>query len=136
MDRCDPVTQRWSEADSLPKARGQFAAVRLQDGRALIAGGTNADWYSYSSACLLDPASGRWTRTGVMGSARTSPAAAVLPDGRVLIAGGGYREARSSPQEHVREVQHPGRQLLEGRGRGPGSPRRGVPHPARPGGPG
>ena len=90
VDRWDPVTQRWSEADSLPKARGQFAAVRLQDGRALIAGGTNREWYSYSSAYVLDPGTGRWTKTGVMGTARTSPAAAVLPDGRVLVAGGGY----------------------------------------------
>jgi N-acetylneuraminic acid mutarotase len=90
VDRWDPVTQRWSETDSLPKARGQFAAVRLQDGRALIAGGTNTDWYSYSSAYVFDPATGRWTKTGVMGTARTSPAAVVLPDGRVLVTGGGY----------------------------------------------
>lgn len=90
VDRWDPVTQAWSEADSLPKARGQFAAVRLQDGSALIAGGTNTDWYSYSSAYVFDPGSGRWAKTGLMRTARTSPAAAVLPDGRVLVAGGGY----------------------------------------------
>jgi hypothetical protein len=86
----DPATERWSEAEFLPKARGSFAAIDLPDGRALVAGGINADWFSYSSAYVFDPGSARWTKTGVMATGRTSPAAAILPDGRVLVAGGGY----------------------------------------------
>ena len=86
----DPVSGRWGETDYLPKARGAFAAIELPDGRALVAGGINADWFSYSSAYVFDPGSARWTKTGGMATGRTSPAAALLPDGRVLVAGGGY----------------------------------------------
>ena len=86
----DPAGGRWRDAGHLPKARGAFAAIGLPDGRALIAGGINADWFSYSSAYVFDPGSSRWTKTGTMAAGRTSPAAAVLPDGRVLVAGGGY----------------------------------------------
>ena len=86
----DPATGTWRETEYLEKARGQFAAVTLQDGRALVAGGMNSAFESYSSAYIYDPASEEWTKAGLMGTARAAPAAAVLPDGRVLVAGGGY----------------------------------------------
>lgn len=86
----DPETGDWKETDYLEKARGLFAAVTLLDGRALIAGGVNAKWESFSSAYVYDPATDRWTKTGLMDTARADPAAAVLKDGRVLVAGGAY----------------------------------------------
>jgi hypothetical protein len=84
----DPGSGKWRATDPLPKPRAGFAAVVLQDGRALIAGGANQDCASYSSAYLFDPANEQWSKTGLMRTARTQPAAAVLRDGRVLVAGG------------------------------------------------
>jgi len=86
----DPATATWRETEYLNKARGQFAAVTLLDGRALVAGGLNASTESYSSAYVYDPATEHWTKVGLMGTARAHPAAAVLRDGRVLVAGGAY----------------------------------------------
>ncbi len=85
-----PATGRWRVAEALPKPRGEFAAVALDDGRALVIGGANQACQSFSSAYLFDPATEHWSKTGLMGTARTNPAAAVLDDGRVLVAGGAY----------------------------------------------
>jgi hypothetical protein len=98
----DPATGGWQRTEGLPKARTDFAAVPLRDGRALVVGGTNADRQSYSSAYAYDPGREAWSKVGVMDKARTSPAAAVLPDGRVLVAGGYFVDDpdqgdRSSP---------------------------------------
>jgi hypothetical protein len=91
----DPGTGTWQRTESLGKPRGEFAAVALADGRALVTGGLNQDCQSYSSAYLFDPATERWSKTGLMGSARTNPVAAVLHDGRVLVAGGYYSSSCS-----------------------------------------
>jgi hypothetical protein len=86
----DPRTGTWRETESLPSARDDFGAVALLDGRALIAGGWNGSFVSFSSAYVYDGGAGTWTKTGLMGTARAAPAIAVLRDGRVLIAGGAY----------------------------------------------
>jgi len=100
----DPASNAWTNAASLNKPRGLFAAVALADGRALVIGGldqgTSTDscgnleqgQQSFSSTWAYDPRPGQdvWSRTGLLGTARTAPAAAVLPDGRVLVAGGYY----------------------------------------------
>lgn len=86
----NPATGAWRRAGDLNKYRSEFALVALPDGRALVAGGLNADSQSYSSAYLFDPATRGWTKTGLMRFARALPAAAVLADGRVLVAGGYY----------------------------------------------
>jgi hypothetical protein len=86
----DPATGTWERTDPLGKARAEFAAVALADGRALVAGGLNQDCQAYSSAYVFDPATERWAKTGLMGSARANAVAAVLDDGRVLVAGGYY----------------------------------------------
>jgi hypothetical protein len=85
-----PSTGKWRMAEALPKPRGEFAAVTLDDGRALVAGGANQACQSFSSAYVFDPATEHWSKTGLMGTARTNPVAAVLKDGRVLVAGGAY----------------------------------------------
>jgi N-acetylneuraminic acid mutarotase len=87
----DPATGGWHRTESLNKPRGEFAAVPMLDGRALVTGGRNQTDQSYSSTYIYDPALETWTKAGLLGTARTAPAAAVLPDGRVLIAGGYFR---------------------------------------------
>jgi hypothetical protein len=67
-------------------ARSTAVAAPLQDGRILVAGGTNGT--VLSSAEIYDPATGTFSPTGSMLTARAAAAAAPLPDGRVLIAGG------------------------------------------------
>jgi hypothetical protein len=86
----DPRTGTWRETESLPTARDDAGAVALLDGRALIAGGWNGSFVSFSSAYVYDGRTGTWTRTELMGTARAAPAIAVLRDGRVLVAGGAY----------------------------------------------
>jgi N-acetylneuraminic acid mutarotase len=59
-------------------------AVRLADGRVLVAGG---GWYS-TRAELYDPATNSWTRTGNMNVGRIAFTGTLLRDGRVLVVGG------------------------------------------------
>ncbi len=70
------------------------AAVLLQTGKVLIAGGYQRLCYGsgclklLSSAELYDPASGTFTATGSMSVARVGPTAALLTSGKVLLVGG------------------------------------------------
>lgn len=84
-ERYDPTTDTWTEAESLNKPRKSFAMVRLDDGRALIVGGTNPDDALYSSTKLFDPSTGGWTDGPLLDVARGDPAAATLADGSVFI---------------------------------------------------
>src|SRR6266568_1169685 len=77
---------------------GRFAhvAMRLSDGRVLVAGGARfnqacADPPAGNSTEIYDPATGAWTLTGTLTQSRTSGLAVALADGRVLFAGGGSR---------------------------------------------
>ncbi len=83
-ERYDPATDTWTTAESLNKARKSFATVVLDDGRALVLGGTNADDQPFSSTKLFDPAIGRWSDGPLLGVARADPVAATLTEGRVL----------------------------------------------------
>ena len=72
-------------------ARESHVAVRLQDGRVLIAGGhrgRRADMTLYASAETYDAATGTFSRVGDMRVRRHKHDAVVLRDGRVLITGG------------------------------------------------
>lgn len=84
----NPATGKWKATGSLNKPRTDFAAIRLGDGRMLVAGGQNAAHQSFSSAYTWDPRTGTWTKVGLMAQARTAPSIAALPDGRILVAGG------------------------------------------------
>jgi streptogramin lyase len=80
--------------------RYEHVAVRLNDGRVLLAGGTDSAFSVLASGEIYDPVAKTFTSTatlypgpgpagpGNMSNGRRQPAAALLPDGRVLIAGG------------------------------------------------
>jgi hypothetical protein len=87
----DPPTGTWIPGGTLNQPRWLHEAVRLRDGRVLLAGGGYAgDVYS--------PATGTWTATGPRFHGLVGGAAlALLPNGQVLSAGGA-RLANCSPK--------------------------------------
>ena len=56
----------WATAESMKVARFAHAAVRLSDGKILVAGGSDATGAALASAEIYDPATGHWTLTGSM----------------------------------------------------------------------
>jgi hypothetical protein len=68
--------------------RAVHTAVRLEDGRILIAGGMTDPRSDAPTAELFDPATRAFTPAGAMLERRHSHSATKLPDGTVLIAGG------------------------------------------------
>ena len=82
----DPTTGTWAATGSMSIGRNYPIAVRLADGKVLIAGGSDVDG---TSTELFDPSTGVWARTGAMGEGRNQGFGILLTDGRVLAAGGG-----------------------------------------------
>ncbi|MEP7122451.1 MAG: kelch repeat-containing protein [Byssovorax sp.] len=72
---------------SMSTVRWRHVAVRLLDGRVLVAGGL-PDQAAFTTGEIYDPATGDWTPTGTpMLYAHDWPIAATLCDGRVFVAG-------------------------------------------------
>ncbi len=86
-------------------ARADQVAVRLADGRVLIAGGTDGH-RELASAELFDPRRERFLRAASLSVPRSIAAAVRLADGRVLIAGGSRNGERALAGA---EVYAPGR---------------------------
>src|SRR4051812_46485520 len=84
----DPRTDGWTAVDSMVRARRAAAAVTLQDGRALFAGGESSPNVRIDGAELYDGTQGKWLDAGTMNAKRASTGATVLADGRVLVVGG------------------------------------------------
>jgi hypothetical protein len=78
----------WAAAESMKKIRVDAASVLLQDGRVLVAGGTDANGTATNTAEVYDPETHHWTLTGFMSAARAGFTLTVLADGRVVAAGG------------------------------------------------
>jgi hypothetical protein len=79
----DPHTNKFTTVSEMEMARFKFpdAAVTLQDGRVLVAGGaTDVEVY--------DASAGRFSRVGTISEPNYFASATRLADGRVLIAGG------------------------------------------------
>ena len=77
----------WSPTGPLGTARVNHTATLLQNGKVLVAGGSNSSG-ALASAKLYDPLNETWEATGIMGIARSSHAATLLQNGKVLAAGG------------------------------------------------
>ena len=77
----------WIATGSMGTPRRGHTAVRLLDGRVLVAGGYQGDEpdLAVTSAELYDPESGTWSATGSMLKPRAGFPATLLRDGRVLV---------------------------------------------------
>ena len=80
----DPLTGIWSVTGVLNTFRANHAAVLLQSGKVLVAGGSLDD---PTSAEIYDPTSGTWTLTIAMDTPVVRASGVLLLDGRVLVAG-------------------------------------------------
>jgi hypothetical protein len=96
----------WASAESMQTARFDHAAVRLQDGRILVVGGSNSSGTALSSAEIYDPSTGHWSAAGNMATPRYGATLTLLANGWVLVAGG-YASA-SSPALGSAEIYDPG----------------------------
>lgn len=83
----DPVTGAWSPAASMSTPRDRHGAVRLADGRVLVAGGFGpaSAAVQLASAEIYDPGANTWTPTSP--PLAGANALVVLLDGRVFAAG-------------------------------------------------
>ncbi|HVC20446.1 MAG TPA: HYR domain-containing protein, partial [Vicinamibacterales bacterium] len=100
-DVYDPATRTFTQVGSLATARYEAAAVRLADGRVLIAGGfTNINYGSgpTSSAEIYDPTTQTFSSAGSMTQARNAETMILLPSGKVLIVGGGGTAAQQTAE--------------------------------------
>ena len=74
----------WIATGSMGTPRSGHTAVRLLDGRVLVAGGSDGQ-ADLTSAELYDPASGTWSATGNMLNPHGGFPATLLRDGKVLV---------------------------------------------------
>ena len=78
------------------------SATRLDDGRVLVAGGSDAADHVVASTELYDPRTGTFSPAGSMHDSRIKHDAILLRDGRVFVAGGaadyGWSEQRRSTE--------------------------------------
>jgi hypothetical protein len=78
----------FSSVGNMTQIRDEATATLLPDGRVLIAGGTDNDYYDLQSADIFDPAADKFSATNPMSTPRSGAAPVLLPNGLVLIAGG------------------------------------------------
>jgi len=86
----DRHTGLWSTAATMRQPRTEHTAVRLNDGRVLVAAGRDDNGCGghceVNSVEIYDPLTDSWSPTGAF--ANSGGTATVLADGRVLLAGG------------------------------------------------
>ena len=85
--RFDARALTWTATGRLATARTSAVAVRLRNGKVLVASGYDA-YGPTRTAELYDPATGKWTAAPPMLAPRGGGTAVVLRDGSVLIVGG------------------------------------------------
>lgn len=86
----DPRTGTFALTGSMAESHWIPNATLLDDGRVLVAGGTDTSGVGIDRAEVYDPATGRFTATERMTQRRMFPATALLADGRVLLVGGEF----------------------------------------------
>lgn len=84
----DPLTGKSTLTGFMNDAHFSHTAIRLANGRVLVAGGRNDNGGIISRAELYDPNAGTWTDTGYLNQSRCAFAATLLANGKVLVVGG------------------------------------------------
>jgi photosystem II stability/assembly factor-like uncharacterized protein len=88
----DPATGVWSFTGGLNTARLSFTATLLQNGKVLVAGGSQCappqGCLQTNSAEIYDPATETWSLTGSLNTARSFHTTTLLANGKLLVAGG------------------------------------------------
>lgn len=83
----DPSGGSFSRASSMQGPRADHAAVALEDGRVLVAGGDRGS-RTTAAVEIFDFDRGAWSGAASLNRARRGHAATVLADGAVLVSGG------------------------------------------------
>ena len=80
----------WTAISPMAEPRDGAAAVLLDDGKVIVAGGQNGDGQASAlkSAEIWDPMFENWSPLPPMNVKRSSASACVLPSGRVAVVGG------------------------------------------------
>lgn len=78
----------WAAAAPAPTGATGAGAVRLANGKVLVAGGADGTGAPLAAAALFDPVSATWTAAPSLAAARRDHSLTLLDDGRVLAAGG------------------------------------------------
>ncbi|WP_061222585.1 Kelch repeat-containing protein [Leptospira weilii] len=81
-------TSQWTTINPLNVAREYHSSISLNNGKALVFGGTDVNLNFWSSVELYDSANGNWSFVTPMGHARALHVPVLLADGRVLVSGG------------------------------------------------
>jgi hypothetical protein len=88
-DPAKPAPSAWSAGPQMIQSAWQHSAVRLQDGKVLISGGTPYGVDSTEKLALFDPATNTWSVPAtVMKVKRRLHSSTLLKNGKVLFAGG------------------------------------------------
>jgi len=77
----DPATKTWTFTGSMNHVRAAHTATLMQDGRVLVAGGSNITEGCLASAEIFDPTTQLWTETGSMSAPRCGHQAALITQG-------------------------------------------------------
>src|SRR5690242_10531562 len=88
---CAGQARTWTVTGSLITARLFHSATLLPNGKVLVSGGSDSEFFNVGTAELYDPGIGTWTSTGFGGGA-VHPAT-LLPNGKVLVEGGYDRDS-------------------------------------------
>jgi uncharacterized protein (TIGR03437 family) len=104
----DPAAGQWSATGSPSTPRANHIAVRLHNGKVLIASGNGSPFSNIlNSAEIYDPETGNWSAAGNLNVARQSPRATLLADGRVLVTGGLVVVGNTAVFSNTAEVYDP-----------------------------
>ena len=114
----------WLPRGAVADARIGAAAVTLDDGRTLVAGGRLADGSVTDGVAVYDPVANATTTAGQLFAPRVNASATLLADGRVLITGGLVGGAPSADVESSISPPEPPRLPPRWPSPVPGTPRR------------